>query len=104
MPYYQGLNNPPYKNNKPLSEKQIFKKSIEKFGSEKQFDMLIEEMAELTQAILKSRRKGEISENLHEEFADVKIVMEQIEMISDPNILSDYRFGKIQRLLMLIKE
>jgi NTP pyrophosphatase (non-canonical NTP hydrolase) len=87
-----------------FSEKQILKKAIEKFGSEKQFDMLIEEMAELTQAILKSRRKGEISENLHEEFSDVKTLMEQIETILNPVILSDYRFGKIQRLLRLIKE
>lgn len=61
------------------------------FGLEGQFQQLIEEMSELTQAICKHKRKnGEgqplldmvtarhVEENLIEEIADVKLVLEQV--------------------------
>ena len=49
------------------------------WGAETQIDMLIEEMAELTQALLKSRRNGvAFSLAVIEEFADVQICMEQV--------------------------
>lgn len=55
------------------------------WGANTQLDMLIEEMAELTQAILKARREGKLfSENLIEEFADVTICMEQLELQFPP--------------------
>lgn len=63
----------------------------EHFGLEPQMQQLIEEMAELTQAICKhKRKKGEgqplsdaiaarhVEENLIEELADVKLVLEQV--------------------------
>ena len=48
-------------------------------GANCQLDILIEEMAELTQAILKARRKGMVfSRNFLEEYADVMVCMEQV--------------------------
>lgn len=83
-------------------ENQLFKKAIKTFGELSQYDMLIEEMAELTQAILKNRRrngtKGTVTENLHEEFVDVSIVMRQIELLLDPKRLQFWYDTKIERL------
>ena len=52
----------------------------DKLGYEKQSMQLIEEMAELTQAINKYRRYNDTKEllNLIEELADVNIVLEQV--------------------------
>lgn len=86
-------------------EKTIYEQAIEKFGVEKQTDMLIEEMAELTQALLKHRRKpsSETSDNLHEEFADVQIMMSQIRTIINPDEVDRWHQVKLDRLQLLIE-
>lgn len=48
------------------------------FGLDGQMQQLIEEMAELTQAICKYKRSGQVKENLIEELADVKLVLAQV--------------------------
>jgi len=59
---------------------QLYNTAWKHWGSDTQLDMLIEEMAELTQAILKTRRVGaRFSYAVYEEIADVSICMEQIE-------------------------
>lgn len=81
-----------YLNKKSELAKNSGKNRIaEHFGLELQMQQLIEEMAELTQAICKhKRKKGEgqplsdtiaarhVEENLIEELADVKLVLEQV--------------------------
>jgi len=57
----------------------IHQQSLTKFGEQKQKDMLIEEMSELTQALLKDRRGRE--SNISEEIADVQIVLDQIKLL-----------------------
>ena len=47
---------------------------LNKFGNQAQYLKLIEEMAELTQAILKGT-------NVSEEIADVQIVLDQIKLL-----------------------
>lgn len=59
---------------------------IKTFGSEYQIDRAIEELAELTQALLKYRRAGEADlgdalKNVHEEIVDAQIVLEQLKML-----------------------
>lgn len=88
-----------------LSSDDIYKSAIEKFGVNKQIDMLIEEMSELTQALLKHRRKPdniEVLDNLHEEFADVTIVMRQIACILSKEDVAGYVAYKIIKLKQLI--
>ena len=51
-------------------------RALNKFGEANQKDMAIEEMAELTQALLKERRGRE--SNVAEEIADVKVVLDQL--------------------------
>jgi len=52
----------------------IHQKSLDKFGADNQHLKLIEEMAELTQAILNGT-------NVSEEIADVQIVLDQIKLL-----------------------
>ena len=52
----------------------IHQQVLNKFGNQAQYLKLIEEMAELTQAILKGT-------NVSEEIADVQIVLDQIKLL-----------------------
>lgn len=57
----------------------IHQRALSKFGEQNQKDMAIEEMAELTQALLKERRGRE--SNVAEEIADVQIVLDQMKLL-----------------------
>ena len=58
------------------TKKAVYALALERFGISAQTDMLIEEMAELTQALLHDRRGRPA--NIPEEIADVQIMLEQI--------------------------
>ena len=78
------------------------------FGSDFQTDILIEEMAELTQAIIKSRRNNGsyCTAEIAEETADVIICLSELLIIANrnhedsefSNILNNTMNNKIQRL------
>ncbi len=58
------------------------------YGSDRQIDILIEEMSELTQALIKARRNGKIfSTGIIHETADILICLQQIELQMRTNIL-----------------
>lgn len=80
----------------------IYTQAIKHFGESAQTDMLIEEMAELTQALLKKRRGKE--HNVEEEFADVEILMNQIYQTIDGEKVLQFREAKLKRLEKLINE
>jgi NTP pyrophosphatase (non-canonical NTP hydrolase) len=64
-----------------MKSENIFKEAVDHFGVENQLLKLVEEMAELTQAIIKHRLyPDELKHfnNLLEEFIDVNIVLEQL--------------------------
>ena len=72
----------------------VYEDAITKWGTTAQLDQMIEEMAELTMAISKYKRKFNdslldyqkvgVMENLYTEIADVKLMIEEME----------YMFGK----------
>lgn len=63
----------------PQEHQVIYKAAWKLWGPDMQLDMCIEEMAELTQAILKARRNDLVfSPEVSEELADVIICIEQI--------------------------
>lgn len=80
-----------------MNETDILRRAIAEFGTEAQVDMMIEEMSELTQALLKLRRvaKGQthcddtpgdcelFTERILEEIADVQIMLDQMKLIYD---------------------
>ena len=67
--------------NKEMKSENIFKQAVDHFGVENQLLKLVEEMAELTQAIIKRRLNPDEPKhfnNLLEEIIDVNIVFEQL--------------------------
>lgn len=78
----------------------IYTQAIKHFGESAQTDMLIEEMAELTQALLKKRRGKE--HNVEEEFADVMILMRQIEKVIYMDKVKEWESIKLNKLEKLI--
>lgn len=59
----------------------ILQAAINTYGANKQVDMVIEEMAELTKALLKQRRPGGQCRDVLEEMADVQIMLDQLKLI-----------------------
>lgn len=67
-------------------KKELIKKIIDKYGTQIQSNIAMEECAELIQAISKCLRSKElipteVRENLIEEMADVMICLEQLKVI-----------------------
>ena len=62
-----------------MTPTDIYKKAIATYGVEPQRKMAIEEMAELTTALLHHKRGREA--NVAEEIADVRIMIAQLEII-----------------------
>lgn len=56
---------------------------IEKYGSDKQQDIAIEECSELIKAICKYKRTLDHVEDIIDEIADVKVMLAQLEIIFD---------------------
>ena len=81
-------------------QKQIMLKALKKYGVDAQDDIAIEEMSELTKAIIKNRRYKTFAtlENLYEELADVSIMLEQMMMSLDKDRVQVYINQKLERL------
>lgn len=64
-------------------QNEILEEAVDKFGAMTQLDMVVEECAELIQAISKFKRYegSEIDKNLIEEVADVSVMIAQIPYI-----------------------
>lgn len=85
------------------------KKIANHYGFSNQLQMLVEEMAELTQAICKYKRfenakeRVDIFENLIEEVADVEIVLSQIKMLVGEKAVNKKVEEKVERQLRRIE-
>lgn len=98
---------------------EILKKAIQTFGAKNQLDMVIEECAELIQAINKCRRKNLVNDliignstkegdsetlfNLTGEIADVKIMIAQLELMLEP-IYKEAVYISVERKLIKLEE
>lgn len=81
----------------------VFRNAVQTWGKEAQTDMMIEEMAELTKAILNERRGRD--HNIAEEMADVRIMLAQMEIIFQNAGEVEQRFReKIARLDRRLRE
>lgn len=87
-------------------EEEIMQKAIDTYGAENQCLKVVEEMSELTKALMKVRfvKKGGVQydillDSIAEEMADVEIMLEQLHMIyQNDNKVNEYRQKKIERL------
>ena len=84
---------------------KLYWSAIKTFGVDLQLAVAIEEMAELTKAIVKIRRVADdygktqaARENLLEEIADVDIMIEQMKIMWGPKRVEEYRRKKLERL------
>lgn len=86
-------------------DERILKHAIQHYGKDRQIDKAVEELSELTKALLKYRYASEgyetsiLRDSVAEEIADVGIMLRQLRMIFgfDTLILS-YEGKKIERL------
>lgn len=91
-------------------EARILEAAVKTFGNAAQVDMMIEEMSELTKALLKWRRAAMIDgENTEEkynavlkEMADVQIMLNQMALIFGDS--TEYEIAKLERLEKRIAE
>jgi NTP pyrophosphatase (non-canonical NTP hydrolase) len=97
------------RSDKQMMKNRIYHKAIAKFGDSRQMDICIEEMAELTQAIIKYRRnttriEKELRTDVIEEIADVIIMIEQMILIFDAKTeVQKWTEIKLKRLENLIE-
>jgi len=80
--------------------RSIICEAIDFFGEDNQVDKAIEEMAELTKALLKNRHEKSSCNynNVNEEIADVAIMLEQLIMIFDTAEIVKFVDIKLNRL------
>ena len=80
----------------------LYRRCIEHWGEKAQIRQLIEEMAELTVALLHTERRSKSDESdPWQEIADVEIMLGQVRMIFDeiaPGTIDRWREKKINRL------
>lgn len=85
-----------------MNKTELLKKAINTYGVQAQKDMMIEEMSELTKAILEERRgdcfpSAELAkDNIREEIVDVQIMLNQMKIIYGYKL--EWENRKLQRL------
>lgn len=86
--------------------RDVYESAINTYGEEKQVDIMIEEMSELTKALIKHRRKSsdETLKNIQEEIADVKIMMYQGAMMFGEDAVEWFLQEKTERLRKRVEE
>ena len=94
-----------------LDGESIMQQAIKTYGVQAQCDVAIEEMAELTKAIMKIRRVADDYEktqpaldNLLEEIADVDIMVDQLKIMWGPKQVEEYREKKLERLAKRLED
>ena len=86
-----------------VNEDLIYEDVLEKWGIELQLDMMVEECAELIQAIIHLKRGGN-TEQLIEELADVIIMTRQMTKLYGHEQVGNAVQSKLERLQRRLKE
>ena len=76
----------------------VCEQAVVKYGSRAQVDMAVEEMAELTNALMKDRRNRATAEDIITEVADVLIMMNQLSFMMGRDKVAAEMERKIVRL------
>lgn len=87
-----------------MTEKEIYRAAIEKYGDNHQMMMCIEEMSELTKELCKNIRGRNNKEQIAEEIADVQIMLEQMKILFDcETVVCFWTDEKLQRLKKIME-
>ena len=82
-----------------MKKKDVYNKAKATWGIDAQVTKAIEELAELQKELCKFLLDDGNMEHIAEEIADVKIVVEQVELILEcKRKVKEYKIAKIQRL------
>lgn len=87
-----------------LNDKALMRRAVDHWGHTSQFDLMVEECAELIDAIQKWKRDRVITDTIAEEVADVQIMCAQMECIVGEKTVEAFRKEKIARLAARLKE
>lgn len=82
------------------TNRKIYRTAVACFGHNSRVDLMVEECAELIQAIQKFKRG--LPHNVSEEIADVEIMVQQLKLIF-PGV-SEIKKAKLEKLEILIRE
>jgi hypothetical protein len=87
--------------NNPVNDRQraLCERALKAYGVQAQLDMAIEEMAELTKAILKWRRGLGPKTDILQEGVDVQLMLMQVETLFPSDDWQLALYGKENRLL-----
>ena len=82
-----------------MKREEIFRSAIAQYGKTAQMVVAMEEMAELTKELSKNLRTGDNEDAIAEEIADVRIMLEQLEIMFDcAGAAAAYKAAKVERL------
>jgi NTP pyrophosphatase (non-canonical NTP hydrolase) len=78
----------------------VLNQAIKTYGDQSQIEMMIEECAELIQALQKLKRKDteEVRDHICEELADVELVIFQMRQVFNSDRIDDWQVIKVDRL------
>ena len=85
-----------------IKKDQVCLAALEEFGFENQMLKSIEELAELQRAIARAIVAPSDRDNIHEEIADVEIMLNQMRLIFDPTEIDDWKDSKLERLARMV--
>ena len=94
-----------------MIDEKVLKEAVDKWGTNAQIDMIIEECAELIVALQKLKRNygkdpekdKELMHNVCDEVADVKLMTKQADYIFDEKLISERVKFKVKRLIKRLK-
>jgi len=79
-------------------KRNLYRKAITHFGIKAQIDKTVEELAEVTEAILKHKDGRDSDNHVCEEIADAIIMLEQMQEFYGFDEVEDWREIKLRRL------
>lgn len=92
-----------------MNEYDIYRQAVERFGPAHQINKAVEELGELTQALMRYQNGEPVIGNVAEEIADVEIMIEQVKIIlgeryeSYLELKKAEKIGKLARYLINTK-
>ena len=90
---------------KRMTKDEILKSAIARYGENAQMIIAMEEMAELTKELSKFLRGAHNEDAIAEEIADVRIMLDQLEIMFDcAGAAAVYRAAKVERLRKRLEE
>ena len=90
---------------KRMTKDEILKSAIARYGENAQMIIAMEEMAELTKELSKFLRGAHNEDAIAEEIADVRIMLDQIEIMFDcAGAAAVYQASKVERLQRRLEE